>query len=278
MMKNFRKAILAVIFFLTILFNIERLDIGTENTIDINTFVYVISIISIFLVILSKRISDLPIYNGFILWFSIYFFIKFIIIKSNPVLEGEADLYLAITEISFLSISILIGYYTAKIFFDLESTVENITLIGTNNRVITFNEANEDIQLEIYRSRRFNTPLSIITIPISSDFDHLTINSIVKEMQDEILKHYSVIRLAKVFQNYSRRTDKILVNLGNDELVVLAPQTDKVQAKKLILNLQDATRSKLKMEFLYSIKTFPEDGQTFEKLYKAALVDFEKKY
>ncbi|MEJ2487446.1 MAG: hypothetical protein P8Y68_17110 [Anaerolineales bacterium] len=274
-MKNFRKAIIGLVIFLTVFFNIERLDIGTENTININTFVYAISIVAIFSAIISKRITEFPIIYGFVLWFFIYVVLKIYFLEGETIFDGGVELYLAITEVSFLTISLILGRYTAQLLFDLESTVENITLIGAGNRVKAFNEADEDIQLEIYRSRRFNAPLSIITIPVENGLDQIKLNTMIKEMHDDILKHYSVIRLAKVFKNNSRRTDTILVKMDEDQLVVIAPQTNKDEAVRLVSNLQEATRTDLNMNFQFSIRTFPEDGHTFEKLYKLTLDDIE---
>ncbi len=275
-MRNFRKAIIGLILYLTVFFNIERLDIGQENLVNINTYVYVLTILAIFSVISFRKIGQLnPIY-GFVFWFAIYFIIQIVFFKGRGYWEGGIYIYLTVTEITLMGIGLAMGHYTANVLFDLESTVENITLIGTSSRVKQFDQAGEEIRQEMYRSRRYKAPLSVITLSTANNIStKITINSAVKEMQDEILKHYTVISLAKNFEKLVRRSDMILVELAEDQLVVIAPGTSKENAQNIIRKMQDVSKSKLDTEFPYVVKTFPEDGHTFEELYNQSLEELK---
>lgn len=275
-MRNFRKAIIGLLLYLTFFFNIERLDIGQENLVNINTYVYILTILAIFFVIGFRKIGELnPIY-GFVFWFAIYFIVQIVFFRGRGYWEGGIYIYLTITEITLMGIGLAVGHYTANVLFDLESTVENITLIGTSSRVKQFDKAGEDIRQEMYRSRRYKAPLSVITLNTGSKYANFSINSAVKEMQEEILKHYTVISLAKNFEKLVRRSDMILVELAEDQLVVIAPGTSKEDAYTIINKMQNVSRTKLDFEFPYSVKTFPEDGHTFEELYNQSLDELKQ--
>lgn len=271
-MRNFRKAILGLVLYLTFFFNIERLDIGQENLVNINTYVYVLTILAIFFVITFRKIGELnPIY-GFVFWFAIYFIFQILNSDGRSFWQGGIYIYLTITEITLMGIGLAVGHYTANILFDLESTVENITLIGTSNRVKQFDQAGEDIRQEMYRSRRYKAPLSVITLTTAHNpASNISINSAVKEMQEEILKHYTVISLARNFEKLVRRSDMILVELSEDQLVLIAPGTSKEDAYTIIKKMQAVSKAKLDTEFPYAVKTFPEDGHTFEELYTQSI-------
>lgn len=271
-MRNFRKAIIGLVLYLTLFFNIERLDIGQENLVNINTYVYVLTIMAIFFVIVFRRIGQMnPIY-GFVFWFAIYFLIQILFFEGRGYWEGGINIYLTITEITLMGIGLAVGHYVANILFDLESTVENITLIGTSGRVKQFDQAGEDIRQEMYRSRRYKAPLSVITLTTANTpASNIAINSAVKEMQEEIMNHYTVISLAKNLEKLVRRSDMILVELTEDQLVVIAPGTSKEDAQAIIHKMQTVSQDKLDTVFPFAVKTFPEDGHTFEELYNQSL-------
>jgi hypothetical protein len=277
-MRSFRKAIIGLVLFLTVFFNIERLDFGSENIINFNTFVYIITISAILLVIIIKDVATIPLLIGHSFWFLIYFFIKFIYFKDQLVFVDKSYIYLTIAELLFLYAGLTLGRYTSKLLSDLESTVENMSLVGTEARIKHFGEASEAIQVEMYRTRRFNSPLSVITIGVEKGIDEIVINDIVKEMQNDILKHYSLFRLAKLIHNLTRTTDIVLLKQAEDQLVLLAPQTGKEGAIEFIKKFRKETLEKFNIEFPFSIKTFPDDGHTFEDLYNLSAKDlFEKR-
>ncbi|MEJ2757057.1 MAG: hypothetical protein P8046_01120 [Anaerolineales bacterium] len=276
-MRNFRKAIIGLVLYLTFFFNIERLDIGQENLVNINTYVYVLTILAIFFVISFRKIGQMnPIY-GFVFWFSLYFIMQIINADGRSFWQGGIYIYLTITEIALMGVGLAVGHYTANILFDLESTVENITLIGTSSRVKQFDQAGEEIRQEMYRSRRYKAPLSVITMTTANNpASNISINSAVKEMQEEILKHYTVISLAKNFEKLVRRSDMILVELAEDQLVLIAPGTSKEDAYTIINKMQTVSKAKMDTEFPYAVKTFPEDGHTFEELYSQSIEELNQ--
>lgn len=231
-MKNFRLAYILLLVFLTIFFNIERLDIQQENTIDIGTFVYVITIIAILSVIVVRRFAEIKLVYGYIFWFFVYFAVKLTLFRDESFLVGGVYVYLSITELFFLGTGLWISHYVSRQLSDLESTIKNMTLFGSDRRLMTFENSSSEVQLELYRSRRFNTPLSVIVFKIDENNNEVVMNQGIIELQKEISRHYSIIRLARLFNKESRRTDLVLVKLREDHLVILSPGITRSEAEQ----------------------------------------------
>lgn len=270
-MKNFRMAFILLLLFLTVFFNIERLDIQQQNTIDIDTFVYIITIIAILSVIVFNRITDFKLIYSFIFWYAVYFVLKLTLDRTESFLAGGVYLYLSITEMVFLGVGLWISYYVSKQLTDLEATIRNMTLFGSDRRLMTFENSSNEVQLELYRSRRFNTPLSLIVFQLIENDNHVVMNEGIKELQKEISRHYSIIRLARIFNEVSRRTDLVLVKLRDDHLVIVSPGIRRNEAEKFVAKLERIAKEDLNLDLRSDVKVFPDEGQTFEGLYNLAL-------
>jgi len=264
-------AFIVLLLFLTVFFNIERLDIQQENTIDIDTFVYIITIIAILSVIIFHRLAEFKLIYSFIFWFSVYFILKLTLDRTESFLAGGVYLYLSITELVFLGVGLWISYYVSKQLTDLEATIRNMTLFGSDRRLMTFENSSNEVQLELYRSRRFNTPLSLIVFQLTENNNQVVMNEGIKELQKEISRHYSIIRLARIFNEVSRRTDLVLVKLRDEHLVIVSPGITKSEAEKFVTKLERIAKEDLNLELRSDVKVFPDEGQTFEGLYNLAL-------
>jgi len=270
-MKNFRLAYILLLVFLTVFFNIERLDIQQENTIDIGTFVYIITIIAILSVIVIRRFAEFRLVYGYIFWFSVYFIVKLTLFRDESFLAGGVYVYLSITELVFLGTGLWIAHYVSRQLTDLEAMIKNMTLFGSDRRLMTFENSTNEVQLELYRSRRFNTPLAVIVFQIDENNEEVVMNQGIIELQKEISRHYSIIRLARLFNKQSRRTDLVLVKLREDHLVILSPGITRAEAEQFVSKLEVIAKNDLNLQLRSDVKVFPEEGQTFEGLYNLAI-------
>ena len=275
-MKYFRLAFILLLVYLTIFFNIERLDFQQQNTIDIDTFVYVITIIAILSVVTLPRLAEYRIIYGYVFWYFVYFVLKLTIDRTESFLAGGVYLYLSITEMVFLGVGLWISYYVSKRLTDLEATIMNMTLFGSDRRLMTFENSSNEVQLELYRSRRFNSPLSLLVFELSEYNDSIIMNEGIKELQKEISRHYSIIRLARIFNEASRRTDLVLVKLREDQLVIVSPGITRTEAEKFVTKLEKIAKNDLNLNLRHDVKVFPEEGQTFEGLYNLAIKNIDE--
>ena len=133
-MKHLREIIIASLIGLTLLFNIERLDFGRENIIDIDSFVYILGIIAAISIITLPILRRKHVAISLGLWLGLYLFSKLFIFNQRP-LVGGIYTYLSITEVTLVGISIWLSHLLARAIHDFEQAVENITLRSASRRV-----------------------------------------------------------------------------------------------------------------------------------------------
>jgi hypothetical protein len=275
-MKSYRAAVLALIIHLTVFFNIERLDFGAENIIDIDTFVYILTIVAVLIVIASGKVAKLSLLYGYIFWLGVYLIIKLFINPSHSPLVGGVYTYLSITEVTFLSIALLLAHNAARLIDDVEQTIMGITLLGTTDKVKIFEEASDNIKLEIYRSRRYGIPISLLLVSPEESSSDISINQTLQEFQDDILKHYTIVRLTRILNKFTRRTDLLLVKFDNNQIGLLSLGLDKEKATELAVKIKEIAKSNLGVNIRIGITTFPEEAETFDKMYQLANTELRK--
>src|SRR5688572_26346103 len=174
------RSIVALIFVLTIFYNIERLDMGTENPLNIETFVYLFGAVAAIFTI-SFELPLAPryrFYGTLILWLGIYLISKLYLFGRNPLL-GDPYTYLTITEVAFLSLLIFSTHKLAYNLRDFERAVQNITFAGSN-KIQDLEKASEKIQDEMFRSRHYHHPLSVIVVEPEPTSLRVSVNRIVQ--------------------------------------------------------------------------------------------------
>ena len=78
-MKHLRTSIMALLMALSIFFNIERLDFGVDNLIDIHSFTYLLVIAAVTSILMVPKLSQWPAYYSYSLWLAVYFLLRFFV-------------------------------------------------------------------------------------------------------------------------------------------------------------------------------------------------------
>ena len=232
-MKSYRSSLLALLIILTVFFNIERLDFGKENIIDIDTSVYVITTIAVLVIIAFERIAHLKLVYGYLFWLGVYLVWKLFIDPTNSPILGGIYTYISITEVTFLVVSIVLAHNVAQKLNDVEETIMGITLLGTSEKVKMYDEAKDSIKMEIYRSRRFDIPISLLLVSPDDASPDIKVNEAMKEYQEDLLKHYTIVRLARVLSKLTRRTDLLVLRFETNQIMLLTLGIDKDKANAL---------------------------------------------
>lgn len=94
---------------------------------------------------------------------------------------------------------------------------------------------NEHLDREIHRARRAETPLSLLLV----DLDHL---KAVNDLAGHRAGDRVIRQLADLLRQVSRETD-LVCRVGGDEMAVIAPATDPVQAGELAERMVRAART-----------------------------------
>lgn len=273
-MNSLRRSVMALLLELVVFFNIERLDIGAQNVIDLATFVYVLAVIAVLAVI------SLPVFRratwpvSLLVWLGVYAVGKVSVGAPRPILGGIYT-YETITEIVLLSLSVVLARKVAYALYDFEEAVRNITLSGVGRHVRQLDEALEDVQTELIRSRRYKRPLSVLVIEPKPESIQAKLHLSVLEVQQAMMARYVVTSLARLIGKELRRTDLVLELDGKDRFIILCPETDAKGSAALANRLCDVAAERLKVAITCGIASFPEEALTFEELVRQAEVNLQ---
>ena len=266
-MRRLRDSILALIVHLTILFNIERLDVDQANVINLETAVYGLTAIAIIMILAIRGLKTLQQPVLLLLWTGVYFVMKLMLLSQRP-LVGDIFTYLTFTELGLFLIAVFLAQKLALNIEEFEQALKNF-VFANNAKVKRVREAEDEIQAEIYRSRRFQRPLSLIVLEQDGSKVQANINRVYQEAQRTLLEQYVSAQVARELSAKLRQTDILLEHDKTGRLVIVSPDTDDSGTQAFIHRLKTFNRSGL-FSLNFGAATFPDHALTFEQLLERA--------
>ncbi len=277
-MRKLTQTVITLLIGLTVFYNIERLDIGEANVINIDSFVYILGLIAVISIIKIPILRRSNLSVSMALWIGAYFLVKLLLLaffERRPLLGGIYT-YLSITEIALLLLLIWLARRLASGLWDFEEAVERITFSNANKRIRHLYEADEEIQIEMFRSRHNHHQLSIIVVEPNPESIQTTFHHLVQEVQQTMINGYVINSMAQTLCKYLRRTDWILEQRDQGRFIVLCPETNAADSKLLVEYIQAIAREQLGASVTYGVATFPDQAITFEELVHQAELDLQR--
>lgn len=276
-MKHFRWLVIAFLVGFTIFFNLERLDFAEQNTIDIDSVVYILGFIASVLILSIPgfgrvRLSVLVV--GWSLTFIAAKLTLMLFFGGRPLLSGVYT-YLSITELSLLLISIWLAHKLTQSVNDFEDAVENVTFADTSTRVRQLAEANEEIKTEMFRSRHNHHPLSVIVIEPEASSIRSSRNRLLQEAQGNMIRNYITNHLAMILSRQLRRSDLVLAQRDRNRVVLVCPDTNQTDSSVLIDYITEVVTKQLGLSVACGTASFPQEALTFEDLIRRAELAIE---
>ena len=273
-MKRLPVSIILLIIFLAFFFNLERIDVGDQELININTFVYILITFAVVFIVMLPVLRRMKI--TLLLFFSdlLYFILKFAVFKENPFWGGYYS-YITLVEFTMFSLGVVIAHWVGANMDDFEKAVENITFAEIK-RASNLRDAVESINNEIYRSRRYNHPLTMIMVEPLKGSKEMILNQSVREVQESMISRYVSISLARALREYIRRTDMLVEQPDKGRFIVITPETNKIESDRVISKIYQAASS-IGAEVAVGLCAFPDDALTLEDMLCRAELDLAEK-
>ncbi len=262
-MKRLPFAIIILLVFLAFFYNIERLDIGNQSVVNFSTFVYFLGTAMVIFNIMWKFIRRMNFVLVILGWDIIYLVLKLIFVKPDLTWGGVLG-YVTLVEILLISIGAGLSYYVGWNLNDFEDAVEKITF-SEIKRAINLKDAIEMIQNEVYRSRRYNHPLTIIMVQPLTDSKQNILNHSIREIQEAMVARYMSISMARALSDHIRRTDILVEQPDKGRFIVVSPETDKTTSSVVVGKVQEAAKE-IGAQVVLSQANFPGDALTLEEL------------
>ncbi len=272
MMKKLRRYYLFIILCLMLFFNIERLDFGQQNLINIQSEIYVLGGAIVILTLFVPGLNRMSVSTLLIFWTVIYLAIKLIPLSEHA-LFGGVYYYLTITELAFI---LLLAYLSQRLAFILNeyiSATEALSLAGIDNSIPNLKDVNEQIQSEINRSRHFNRSMIVVLARADLTSAQITLPSLLAEVQASFIQRYLNTKVAHVVKGVLRRMDILATDHKAGRLVIINPETSVEEVDQILQRIQMAVESELGIRILMSTASFPDQAFSFDDLLKKAEKD-----
>jgi hypothetical protein len=272
-MRRLRDSMLMLLIHLTIVFNIERLDLDVTNVINLETAVYGLTIIAVILTLSIKSLKSLQQPVLLLLWAGAYFAMKLMLLSQRPLL-GDIYTYLSFTELGLFLIAVFLAQKLALNIEEFEQALKNFAFARLS-KIKRVQEAQGEIQAEIYRSRRFQRPLSLIVLEQDGSTAQANINKVVQDAQRSLMEHYVSVMIARELSAQLRQTDILLEHDKKGRLVIVSPDTDNTGTEAFVNRLNSLNRSGL-FSVNFGAATFPNHALTFEQLLEHAEMNLQQ--
>lgn len=274
-MKRLRRSVVALLVFLAIFYNIERLDFGQQNLIDIQSVVYVVGLAAVVAIIFVPMTWRAHVALQMLLWSSVLIVCKLLIPENRPLLGGVYT-YLFTTELVLLNVLVALTHNVARNLHEFEEVVQNITFADVNHRVKNLSDVEEDIQTELLRSRRHHYSLTVMVIEPDPKSIRAVLHRMVHEVQQAMIGRYVITSLARVIGDQLRRTDIVIDQHEQGRFIVVSPDTSAMSSTVLADRIKFAAAEKLGVELSCGVASFPDEALTFEELVGQAKTQLQK--
>ncbi len=273
-MRHLSQSAVILLIALAVFYNIERLDLGQVNPIDIASIVYVLGLFAVISVITLPILQRSSVVVSIFLWTGVYLLTKSLflfVLDDRPVIGGVYT-YLTITELALLLIVVWLAHHFAAGLHEFAEAVERITFSDSGRQVRQFHGMDEDIQVEMFRSRHNHHPLSIIIVKPDPDSIQATLHRLAQEVQQKMLSGYVINNMACTLKKYLRLTDMILEQREQGRFIIVCPETNATDSKLVVEYIQSVATEELGTPIAYGTATFPDEAVTFEGLVERAEV------
>lgn len=264
-MKHLRQSLFALLVHLAVFYNIERLDFGQQSIINIPSFVYVLGLLALISIMSVPVLSHWHVSAGLTLWLGIYIVCRLLVFNERPLLGG-IHTYLTITELAALYLLIVLSHNVARDLRDFEEAVKNITFADVSRRVRNLEDASEEIQTELIRSRRHHYPLAVMIVEPDAKSIVAVLHRTIQEVQQAMMARYVITSMARVISKQLRRTDMVLDQHERGRFIIVSPDTSASSSDLLAQRIKSAAAEQLGVTVSCGVASFPDGALTFEEL------------
>lgn len=265
-MFSMRWRLLSLILWLTLFFNIERLDFGSIDTINLPTPVYVVGLVAVLLAF-SGFFRRRPV--GVLIAVSTLLFAVVMVLVPGPELGGYHT-YMTTTGLLMVLIGAALAHQAGQGYDEFQSAVEMISLVGAGKRLRAIDEIGEQIEVELDHSLRMQRPLSLVLLRIDTESLRMLIHRFIEEIQRSLVERYAMTTIANTLHRYLRKTNLVAAAGEPGRMMIIAPETTDEQVVVLASRVRRVVHDKFGIEPQVSTATLPNDALTFDDLHNVA--------
>ncbi|MEW6401720.1 MAG: hypothetical protein AB1649_07970 [Chloroflexota bacterium] len=219
----------------------------------------------LFATMLLKRGARISIYSVLLLWAVVYGLVWFFYWRiGKPFLSTQIHL------LQFILVEMAAGvaYEVARHLGELDTTLDGLTISTYPNRAMQVHSAEDRIQSEFTRSRRYHHPLSLLVLRLDKISEQDSWKK-VEPLQRDMLRRFAAAKVSQIISDLSRQTD-IIISDRSGEFVVLCPETDAQNLLVFAERIRKSASEKMGSTLAWGSATFPDEALTYEDLLQTA--------
>jgi hypothetical protein len=266
-MRHLRYTSIALLLALAFFFNVERLDFGGPNEVNLHSFVYPLAFVITLIVLTVPWFVRTTAAPPILLWLGSYLFWRLFV--AQPISFTGIETYIYITEIVLPVIVVWIAHRFSRALAEFEAAVEDITLEGIERRPRPLPKTLEATSKAVKLCRRYGRPLSVLVIDCDGESAHAISNQTMLEVQRAIMQRYSCISLTRVLDRVLRASDMVMTK-GKARFVIVCPETDQSNCERLADRIKAAVSGSLGVQISCASASLPGDALTLDELVHSA--------
>lgn len=271
-MTGLRRAIIHILIFLAVFYNLERFEYDSQPLIDLQSFVYILVAGLVIVTLLWRKLQRLNANLALPVWLGIYLLLKLTLFTNTPLI-GWIYTHLTIIEMAMVAIAGILTLNLTRAINETEEISDRTVFPKRHQRVKDLGEAEGEITTEVFRSRRHSRPLSVIVIEMDKFDIKKNLGQGLVNAQQMLMRRFALAGLGQSLGKVLRRTDLILEPDEQDGFIVLCPETGMESAAMLAQRIQGLAQKDLGMTVRCGAAAFSDETGSFEDLLQKARVD-----
>lgn len=253
-----------------VIFNLERLNLGTEDAVNLNSIVYIIVALVGMGFIAFPNLQNLnPLVTGTAL---IVFYLGANTVFSQWEHYTSQPAYLVL-EIGVLLISFVLLRTLSHLLLDLELGLNLFVMQRENPPIMSFARAKEKVEQELERASRYDRPLACIYCEVYDQSDtELQLSKLRSALGEHLgytlKQYYQRIKLGQYIATLVFKSDMILLYRNGFLLFLL--ETGEEEVKTFLQELGLLVSADIRLNLLVGESYFPEDGADLDELVQKA--------
>jgi hypothetical protein len=266
-MKRMRFLVSALIIWLFLFYNIERLSVPINI---ISSVAYTLVPIIAALTITVSPLRKVSLWLNLVLPIPIFLVLKAWL---GYRIWGTA-LPLTVTEICAIALTTILARWVSNGLWEFESAIARIT-IGQIGKLPESFSTDREIYREVRRARYHQRPLALMAIGVEEESIQIALDRMVQEVQRAMMKQYVLSGVAKTLCD--ELEDYNVIAQHNNHFLALLPEVTPEKLAGLIGRLRKAVSEQVGVNLQIGTASFPEDAVTFESLVEKAVEEMGEK-
>jgi GGDEF domain-containing protein len=267
LMKRMRFIVSALVVWLFLFYNVERL----SRPININRVAYVFVPIIAILTILIPRLRKAPLWVLLVGPIPIFLAFKAWL---GYLVWGTA-IPLTVTEIGIIALTTVLARRVSNGLGEFERAIANITIGQVGKLPEPFSTGQGEMYREVRRARHHQRPLALMAIGVEEESVQVALDRMVQEVQQAMMRQYVLSDVSKTL--CEELEDYNIIAQRNHHFLALLPEMTPEKLTDLIERLRRTVLEKVGVTLQIGTASFPEDAVTFESLVGKAVEEMHAK-